>query len=269
LSDPLSAPEVAHDQRIRLVRFRMALATYGVVVLAALLLSRLGLGRMSGPEWAWFVGSAIAINSLFFLVLRSGANLRLGDPSLTGAQILASALWGTIALWSLPQARPIILMFYLPAFSFGMLRFDRRRFLGVVAGILAIYAGLLGLEYAVGRTGFRPGYELFLFAIFGLVLCWFAFFGGYVFDLRRRFVERSSELQRVNAELRESLAHVKTLTGLIPICSSCKKIRDDDGYWNQIETYIATRSDAEFTHGICPECAEALLRGLPGGESSA
>ena len=258
---------MAHDQRIRLVRFRMALSTYGVVILAALLLSRLGLGRMSHAEWAWFVGSAIAINSLFFLAIRSGANLRFADPSLTAVQILASALWGTIALWALPQARPIILMFYLPAFSFGLLRFDRRRFFGVVAGILAIYAGLLGFEYALGRPGFRSGYQLFLFAIFGLVLCWFAFFGGYVFDLRRRLVEGRSELQRVNADLRESLAQVKTLKGLIPICSSCKKVRDDDGYWKQVETYIATRSGAEFTHGICPECAEALLRELPDAES--
>jgi len=51
---------------------------------------------------------------------------------------------------------------------------------------------------------------------------------------------------------------VRTLSGLLPICASCKKIRDDRGYWNQIETYIKDRSEAEFTHGICPECAQRL-----------
>ena len=57
-------------------------------------------------------------------------------------------------------------------------------------------------------------------------------------------------------ELKEALSQVKILSGFLPICSSCKKIRDDKGYWNQIETYIGNHSEAEFTHGICPNCAE-------------
>jgi hypothetical protein len=52
---------------------------------------------------------------------------------------------------------------------------------------------------------------------------------------------------------------VKTLSGLLPICSSCKKIRDDTGYWNTLERYISEHSDAEFTHGLCPECVQRLF----------
>lgn len=59
-------------------------------------------------------------------------------------------------------------------------------------------------------------------------------------------------------ELENALAKVKTLSGLLPICSSCKKIRDDKGYWNQIEGYIRDHSEAEFSHSICPECAKEL-----------
>ena len=59
-------------------------------------------------------------------------------------------------------------------------------------------------------------------------------------------------------ELRESLAKVKLLSGLLPICASCKKIRDDKGYWNQVETYLLEHSEAKFTHGICPECGKKL-----------
>jgi hypothetical protein len=59
-------------------------------------------------------------------------------------------------------------------------------------------------------------------------------------------------------ELQKALSEIKTLSGLLPICSSCKKIRDDKGYWNQIELYIRDRSEAEFSHGICPPCAEKL-----------
>jgi PAS domain S-box-containing protein len=60
------------------------------------------------------------------------------------------------------------------------------------------------------------------------------------------------------AELQKALSEVKTLQGFLPICSYCKNIRDDKGYWNQIESYIRDRSDAEFSHGICPECAKKL-----------
>jgi hypothetical protein len=58
--------------------------------------------------------------------------------------------------------------------------------------------------------------------------------------------------------LRDALSQVKTLSGLIPICASCKKIRDDKGYWNQLETFIQEHSEAEFSHGICPDCMKKL-----------
>ncbi|SLM31979.1 Response regulator receiver protein [Desulfamplus magnetovallimortis] len=58
--------------------------------------------------------------------------------------------------------------------------------------------------------------------------------------------------------LQEALKKIKTLNGLLPICSSCKKIRDDKGYWNLLEAYIEKRSDASFTHSLCPNCIEQL-----------
>ena len=68
--------------------------------------------------------------------------------------------------------------------------------------------------------------------------------------------------EKLISELQEALAKVKTLSGLLPICSSCKKIRDDKGYWKQIETYIRQHSEADFTHSICPKCAKMLYPGL-------
>ncbi len=67
-----------------------------------------------------------------------------------------------------------------------------------------------------------------------------------------------SEREKVIAELKEALARVKQLSGLLPICAACKKIRDDKGYWTQIEAYIREHSEAEFTHGVCPECMKKL-----------
>jgi hypothetical protein len=67
-------------------------------------------------------------------------------------------------------------------------------------------------------------------------------------------------LQRVSSHLANELEKVKTLHGLLPICAWCKRIRDDHGYWNQVETYISAHSDADFTHGVCPECKDKLIR---------
>ena len=64
------------------------------------------------------------------------------------------------------------------------------------------------------------------------------------------------ELRRVSARLAEALEHVKTLQGLLPICAWCKRIRDDKGYWDQIEAYFHKSTGADFTHGICPQCLE-------------
>jgi CheY-like chemotaxis protein len=74
--------------------------------------------------------------------------------------------------------------------------------------------------------------------------------------------ELIKEKEKLVNELQSALAKVKTLSGLLPICSSCKKIRDDTGYWNQIESYIRARSEAEFTHSICPNCSKTLYPGL-------
>jgi hypothetical protein len=64
--------------------------------------------------------------------------------------------------------------------------------------------------------------------------------------------------EKLILQLRGALAEVRTLSGMLPICSSCKKIRDDKGYWSQIESYISEHSRAEFSHGICPECEKKV-----------
>ena len=78
---------------------------------------------------------------------------------------------------------------------------------------------------------------------------------GSILDItaRKQVEEQREELIEA---LQKALSEVKTLRGFLPICSYCKKIRDDKGYWSQIESYIHKHSDAEFSHGICPECAK-------------
>ena len=75
-----------------------------------------------------------------------------------------------------------------------------------------------------------------------------------IYDISER-KSYEQEREHLIAKLEKALAKIKTLRGILPICATCKKIRDDKGYWNQIETYIGAHSKVEFTHGICPECA--------------
>jgi hypothetical protein len=91
---------------------------------------------------------------------------------------------------------------------------------------------------------------------FGLV---FIAFGGVIFGIYRlrvwQLLKREKELQ---ASIQEATANIKTLSGLIPICANCKKIRDDKGYWDQLEGYFQDRSETKFLRGMCPECTEKL-----------
>lgn len=81
-------------------------------------------------------------------------------------------------------------------------------------------------------------------------------FGGILIGRWRDLVKAQRFLDQRNQELETALSEIKQLQGILPICISCKKIRDDEGFWQQVEVYIRDRSDAEFSHGICPECAK-------------
>jgi DNA-binding response OmpR family regulator len=73
-----------------------------------------------------------------------------------------------------------------------------------------------------------------------------------------RIITAERERDLLIKKLQEALATIKTLSGMLPICSSCKKIRDDQGYWEEVELYVKKHSTAEFTHGICPACFKRL-----------
>jgi hypothetical protein len=80
-------------------------------------------------------------------------------------------------------------------------------------------------------------------------------------DISERKAEEADR-ERMVIELQQALAQVRTLRGLIPICAWCKRIRDDQGYWQQLEAYIRDHSEADFTHGMCPDCAREMGKSL-------
>ena len=81
-------------------------------------------------------------------------------------------------------------------------------------------------------------------------------------DAYVRILRLYRELRHNNTEMEAALAKVKLLSGMLPICSGCKKIRDDKGYWNQVENYVQKHSEATFTHGLCPECSNKFFPGV-------
>lgn len=103
----------------------------------------------------------------------------------------------------------------------------------------------------------------------GLIIALISLLLVMVVRYQRREAERAKvleqnnvELGSLNEQLRSALAEVRTLSGLIPICANCKKIRDDQGYWNAVETFITEHSDATFSHSICQECGPKLYGDL-------
>ncbi len=100
-----------------------------------------------------------------------------------------------------------------------------------------------------------PQHEVYIRLV---ILITFIVFGLILSKTISRLHIANKQNQKLVNELKIAMADIKKLSGFLPICASCKKIRDDNGYWNQIESYIRDHSEAQFSHGICPECAEKL-----------
>ena len=127
---------------------------------------------------------------------------------------------------------------------------------GVFRGALEIYYDITARKEQLDKLLFRSFALAYIIALGLLVTIIFILFIENKNILKRKQVEK--ERENLITELQEAFTKIKTLRGLLPICSSCKKIRDDKGYWNQIESYIRDHSEAKFTHGICPKCAKKI-----------
>ena len=100
-----------------------------------------------------------------------------------------------------------------------------------------------------------------LLLIFIVPLLYGFFYRPFLLDIKER-KKAEMEKEATIVALKKAMDEIKILKGLIPICANCKKVRDDAGFWQHIEVYIRERSAAEFSHGICPDCAKKLYPGL-------
>ncbi len=92
---------------------------------------------------------------------------------------------------------------------------------------------------------------------------WRGSYEGIPFPLRWQALRLARELRDSLTERDAALAKVRMLSGLLPICAGCKKIRDEQGRWQRLEAYISDHSQAQFSHGLCPDCAERFIQDIP------
>ena len=131
--------------------------------------------------------------------------------------------------------------------------------------------GRMGTEAVYPFSISPPWYRTklaYLFYVIAVVLGIFAIVKWRSYSLERTNVrleklvtERTAALKKSNEAIQESLAEIKMLQGIIPICAGCKKVRSDKGYWEQVEVYVSKHSDAEFSHGMCPSCMKDYYSG--------
>jgi K+-sensing histidine kinase KdpD len=125
-------------------------------------------------------------------------------------------------------------------------------FVGTVPAILTALVSV-GVWYCANLLGVnRYSWWFYEYWNTGMYFGWFLLVALTISRIR---MELDRE-KRLNEELTDALAQVKQLKGLLPICAWCKKIRNDQGYWQEVEAYISSHSDAQFSHGICPTCKE-------------
>ena len=142
-------------------------------------------------------------------------------------------------------------------------RFVKSRLLGDIMMItaLAIFVYSLSVHFDILERIiiFAHRHESYELDEALIVLAFWSFCITAYFIIRSGQLKKSQEkLRKANKYLTEALMENTELRGIIPICASCKKVRDDHGYWEQVETYVKNHSQATFSHGICPECIKKL-----------
>lgn len=145
----------------------------------------------------------------------------------------------------------------------GVLMLKRNRLIFILLVLMGIGVSLfIERQYPGMVQGYITHQQRFYDVVIGMFLCIIinTIIVFTVFDQYKKEQKQSDALLKQSIidknKLEDALGEIKTLKGIVPICSNCKKIRDDEGYWNILEAYIQKHSDASFSHSICPECSD-------------
>jgi len=194
---------------------------------------------------AWYATPALQLALL--LLAGSVGNQTAWRGAVTSAFTAALALLVAAVLWrQLPAAKRV----------FHATIAGSMTYLGILLAVraAALFTALSSTTYDWSR-GSPAEDAVFLGVILGVVAVTLGFLMLNSERLEHDLALAEGTLQGMVAELQQALAEVRTLSGLLPICAHCKRIRDDAGGWTRIEEFVGARTDAQFSHGICPDCA--------------
>jgi len=233
-----------------------------LAILFALIACQRFLRAAPGAVPRFLVWEAVGLAAFFLVVFVFAGRVRTSGRHVEdlGVLLVLGAVLNSILLMvALPHAVQTT-NFMLVQVGSGMAFRSRLRFVLVqLLNLMGWVALFLRVE-----AGSQPDHWIFAIAsALFLAVAFHLFVQKTTRQLQAQFLQKGLILrqrERLIGSLRKSLANVRTLRGLIPICAHCKKVRDDEGYWHAVEHYLKEHSEAEFTHGICPQCAELVLR---------
>ncbi|MEE9614356.1 MAG: hypothetical protein V3W31_05300 [Thermodesulfobacteriota bacterium] len=182
----------------------------------------------------------------------------MGNRVETNRRVVAASLTLAIAVLLVDISIPLGVAGGVPYVAVVLVSLQSPR-----SGVTVFVALLCSVLTAIGYFYSPDGGELWQVFI-NRLLALFAIWVTAVLGLSMKRAEEGRG--KIVNELRTALENIKTLKGLLPICASCKKIRDDRGRWIQMEKYVHERTEADFTHGLCPGCAEKFRAGGGGEE---
>ncbi len=250
-----------HVGRVLILQLKIALIVWGTLLLLYAVSDYLSLG-LTRPFYyllAWRLTITAALLILFFSI-RPESNLFQVSYPVTFVAIAGFS--GYMMLFFYRQDVTIWTLVVMMLQLLALLIFIPIRF--IMSFAASLYAVLITLLTCYAR-GFLKAQLVGVFILLILPVVIGVATASRLGSLQRREYAQlikaqkiNEELEKSNADLQKALSEVKQLSGMLPICAHCKKIRDDRGYWNQIEEYISSHSKAEFSHGLCPECAKNL-----------
>ena len=209
----LSVPPSPIDDRqsIRIRRFLIATASYGLAIVLAAIGAWMGL--WSTEVFVTYVLLAVAINAVLYGIFISGLNQKLSDPSLTEIQIVAAVAALMFVVWHAGAARGVVLLWVLVIFVFGVFRLKTAQLWGLALATWAAYCAMIYFAFR-HQPGFSLHLEIFQCLVLGGVLVWFTFMGGYVSAMRAR-TRRSEALYRTMWETANDAAIIVDAAGRI------------------------------------------------------
>ncbi|MHB9098004.1 MAG: ATP-binding protein, partial [Syntrophales bacterium] len=208
------------EQAVRMRRYQMAAgSSFMVSVLAALCWWQGILGLTP------FLGASVAILfliALFYLLFRTGGNLRFADPSLTLPQIVTSILVISYLVFSAREARAMFLMIYMVSFVFGMFHLRARQIFGVAFLILASHAVVITLLWEFRRAAIDLRVEIVQWIVMAAVISWFAGMGSYLSNLRHKLRHSNTELEQALKIVRDNAVELRTAKDAAEAASHAK-----------------------------------------------